>query len=356
VSSSFNNPRVLVQSWYVIARSREIRRGRAVSREILGRRVALYRGDSGKLYALGGRCAHLGADLGEGCVIGEELRCAFHHWTYGPDGRCVRIPIAEEIPAFARTFAYPTAEKYGLVWIFNGPAPAFPIPSFPGREEADLRVAHLPPQTLRCHPHVVAGNGLDVQHFQAVHGLDFAEPPAVAEPDRYRVQVRLKIRLKRDNLFKRVLHLLADRETVELTFTTWGGNLATIDSRVGPLPVLVLFTHRPLEGGGSASRTVLFLPRTRGTRSLLGADAVFLAAAKLLMARILVGDRRVLDSIEFQPHFLDADAPLARFVRQVGAMKTFDPSRPEPAGSHDRLPQAVAFPAEDVSNREEVAR
>ena len=39
----FNNRQVIVQSWYVAAFSRELLPGRAISRDLLGRRIALYR-------------------------------------------------------------------------------------------------------------------------------------------------------------------------------------------------------------------------------------------------------------------------------------------------------------------------
>lgn len=323
MATAFNNPHATVQSWYVAALSREVRPGKVISRELAGRKLAIYRGDDGKVHVLDARCPHLGADLSKGDVVGNHLRCAFHHWTFGGDGRCGAIPYMDSIPPFARTFSYPTEEKYDAIWFFNGPQTLFPIPSFDSWMDEDMLTVCLKPQTINCHPHVITCNGLDVQHFKTVHELEFAEEPAVEEPDRFRIRLRLKIRLRGRNTFEKVLGFL-EGETLSATFTTWGGNMATIEGKAGPLPILVLFTHRPLAGGRSASRTFLFVPRRRGGKRLLGVDLLLILSLKLIMGYILVKDRELLDTLQFRTNMVKADAPLGAFIRQVNRMEAFD--------------------------------
>ena len=338
----FNNPEVAVQSWYVMALSQELRPGQVVSREFLDRSVAVYRTASGRVFALEGRCAHLGADLGQGSVVGETLRCAFHHWTYAEDGRCIRIPYMERIPSFAKTFAYPTVEKYGAIWIFNGPKPMFPIPSFPGNDDGELLSFPLSPQILNCHPNVVTCNGLDVQHFKTVHGLTFAEEPTVKLLDPFRIEIKFRIRLSGHNGFDKCLRLLAG-ETLSTSFTTWGGNMATITGQAGPVPLLVLFTHRPLSGGRSASQTFFFVPKQHGLRRRFRFDMILASLAKLVMAYILLGDRKIFETIRFQPHLVEADRPLATFIQQVNNMATFDPACFRPAESCPDTAEALGM-------------
>ena len=127
----FNNAQVAAQSWYVIALSGEIKRGQVISRRLLDRRVAVYRGHDGVVHVLYARCPHLGANLGLGTVVGNNLRCPFHHWAFAADGRCADIPYMDSPPNFARTFSYPVDEKYGAIWIFNGPRHFFPFLFFP---------------------------------------------------------------------------------------------------------------------------------------------------------------------------------------------------------------------------------
>jgi phenylpropionate dioxygenase-like ring-hydroxylating dioxygenase large terminal subunit len=326
VLRAFNNPGVVVQSWYVVALSREVRRGEVISRDLLNRRIAIYRGEDGRVQALDARCPHLGADLGQGSVVGNRLRCAFHHWSFARNGQCVEIPYMDSLPSFARTFAYPTEEKYGAIWIFNGPRALFPIPSFSDWREEELLAVRLKPQRLNCHPHVVTCNGLDVQHFKTVHELEFVEEPVAEELDDYRIRLKLKIRLRGRTLFERSLRLL-EGEKMSATFTTWGGNMATIEGKVGPIPLLVLFTQRGLRDGGSASQTFLFVPRHQALKRLFRADRFLILGLKLIMGYILVKDRQLLDTLNFRANLVSSDAPLAAFIRQVNAMAVFDPDR-----------------------------
>jgi hypothetical protein len=56
-------------------------------------------------------------------------------------------------------------ERWGFVWVFNGPTPRFDLPSTePGIQ---WRAFALPPQTIRCHPHLVLANGLDLTSHRA---------------------------------------------------------------------------------------------------------------------------------------------------------------------------------------------
>lgn len=319
----FNNPAVVVQSWYVVALSRHLRPQQVLSRTLRHRGLALYRGTDGQVHAMDSRCQHLGADLGHGSVVGNDLRCPFHHWTYAGDGQCVFIPSLSTVPPGTRTFAYPTAERYGAVWVFNGPTPLFPVPSFAGWRDDELLSVPLKPQVLTCHPHVIACNGLDIEHFSTVHQLTFAAAPVAAAMDEYRMQITLRIRLTGTSLFEKILRRFGG-ETVTATFTTWGGNLATIDGQLGAYPLLVLFTHRPLLNGTSASQTFLLFPRQAGLSRLLGLQRLIVVVVKLIMGYILRRDRALLDTFNFRANFVHADAPLVAFIEQVNKMPTFE--------------------------------
>jgi phenylpropionate dioxygenase-like ring-hydroxylating dioxygenase large terminal subunit len=336
---AFNNSQVTVQSWYVAALSRDVRAGQVISTDFANRKLAVYRDRDGEPHVLDARCPHLGADLSKGAVIGTNLRCPFHHWTFAANGQCIAIPALSSIPSFAQTFSYPTQEKYGAVWFFNGPEVLFPFPFFAHWKESDLRPIHLKQQTINCHPHVITCNGLDVQHFKTVHRLDFVEDPCAEQLDRFRIQLRLGIRLGASTLFEKSLKTLAG-ETVFATFTTWGGNLATIEGKAGSVPLLVLFSHRPLAAARSASRTFLFVPRQSGWKRHFGVRWLLAAALKLIMGAILLKDRALLDSLEFRMNLTKADAALAAFIRQVNLMPVFDSTGPFLAQEHQR--QAAA--------------
>src|SRR5882724_4041417 len=87
-----------VQAWYFLCRGTEIQQGRIVSREFLGRSIVLFRDSSGSVHALAAHCAHMGAHLSGGALVGDHIQCSLHHWEYDGTGICRRIPDATAIP------------------------------------------------------------------------------------------------------------------------------------------------------------------------------------------------------------------------------------------------------------------
>jgi nitrite reductase/ring-hydroxylating ferredoxin subunit len=337
----FNHPTAVAQSWYVLALSRDLRVGQARTVPLAARKITLFRGEDGRARAFDARCPHLGADLGRGCVVGNGLRCGFHHWRFAEDGRCVEAPQAGRSQA-ARAFSYPVEEKYGAIWVFNGPRALFPVPHFPDRErKGPLRSARLRPVIVGAHPHLVASNGLDLQHVRSVHGFEFAAPPVVDEPDPYRVRLRFTFLLNKPDPFQRAARLLAGA-TVPAVFTTWGGNLASLEADAGPVPVLAIFANQPLAEGGCESRAFL-----------LGGSRLALLIAKLIVRPILREDTAILEGLRFRPRLSDADYPLAAFIRQVGRLEAFDPEElaavPDPARRREDSSPAAPPPSEAAS-------
>ncbi|MBA3530696.1 MAG: aromatic ring-hydroxylating dioxygenase subunit alpha [Ardenticatenales bacterium] len=302
--ANFNNPAVNVQSWYVVARSAAVGRGKVRSFDLLGRKVVLYRAASGRVHVMDARCPHLGANLGHGTVVGEELQCAFHNWRFGPDGQCRAAPGLAEPPQ-RHVRAYPVQERWGLLWLFNGPEPLFDLPQLP----AATRFWTLcpPSQHIRCHPHLVIANGLDAAHFEALHGMDLLESPRLTVEPPYRVTVELRGR-PRAPLLRQLTG--TERGAISASFTTIGGHLAWTAVQE-PIEFYVLFTGRPTATGGCQTQTVFFLPR--GLRSLRAFATTY---------ALLRDDRRILDDIAFFPGFTENDAALRAFAAQVNEMKT----------------------------------
>ena len=79
--------------------------------------------------ALGGQCTHLGAPMAEGLVVGDEVRCPWHHACFDAvSGRATRAP------AFAPLPTWPVTVEGGRVWVTS----AEPLPA-PGAGTADDR-------------------------------------------------------------------------------------------------------------------------------------------------------------------------------------------------------------------------
>ena len=58
---------------------------------------------NGELNVLDAYCRHMGGDLTQGTVKGDEIACPFHDWRWGGNGKCKAIPYAKRIPLRART-------------------------------------------------------------------------------------------------------------------------------------------------------------------------------------------------------------------------------------------------------------
>ena len=74
--------------WYPVAVSGGMRKKKALAATFAGERIALYRGDSGTVYALEDRCAHRQVPLSMGVVEGDVLRCRYHAWAYRGSPAC----------------------------------------------------------------------------------------------------------------------------------------------------------------------------------------------------------------------------------------------------------------------------
>ena len=121
---------MFINFWYTAGKCADV--GDApVKRRMLGQDFVLFRDTSGTVHCLADTCIHRGASLGNGKVKGDCIQCPYHGWQFGGDGACRKIPslgAQAKIPGRARVDAYPTVEKYGLVWVYNGLEPHYDIP------------------------------------------------------------------------------------------------------------------------------------------------------------------------------------------------------------------------------------
>ena len=170
---------VFTQSWFPLCVSSAVGRGQIIGVDFLDGRVVVFRGQSGAVQVLSAYCPHLGADLSVGDVQGDAVRCAFHHWQYNRDGICVKTGIGDPPPPTACLFKFPTIEKHGLIWAYNGEKPSFAIPDFPYPEDELVTKVEAFDMVLPVDPWVICCNTPDMQHIKALHGITFDQ----ADPD-----------------------------------------------------------------------------------------------------------------------------------------------------------------------------
>ena len=154
--------------WYPVAVSRSVRKKKTFAATFAGERIALYRGQSGTVYALEDRCAHRQVPLSMGVVEGDMLRCCYHAWAYRGNGRLSQIPYlpkgAGRPPRGVR--AYPVREAYGLVFVFPGDqakAAATALPELPEFDSAKHKTMTFS-RTVDCHYSFMHENLLDMNH------------------------------------------------------------------------------------------------------------------------------------------------------------------------------------------------
>ncbi|WP_338617129.1 Rieske 2Fe-2S domain-containing protein [Pigmentiphaga sp. CHJ604] len=137
--------RLLRKFWQPIALAESVAVNAAIPLLIMGEELTLYRGESGALHLVGGRCAHRRTLLHTGWVMGEEIRCIYHGWQYNAMGECVSRP-AEENTGMPRTKipGYPVKEYMGLVFAYlgEGQPPEFDLPRKPVLEREGTLIAN----------------------------------------------------------------------------------------------------------------------------------------------------------------------------------------------------------------------
>ena len=128
--------------------------------------------DRGNRWALVGRfCAHRGVDLAYGRHEDGGLRCLYHGWLYGPDGRCREQPAEPEHSRFAekiRIPSYPCVERNGIVFAYlgDGEPPPFPhYDAFVAPEEYTFAFKGL----WECNWLQGVEGGIDPSHVSFLH-------------------------------------------------------------------------------------------------------------------------------------------------------------------------------------------
>ncbi len=164
------NNTALRDSWFVVARAIDVG-GAPVGAQLLGTKIVVWRSPSGAVVAAPDRCPHREAPLSLGVLEEGCLVCPYHGWTFGDDGKCVRVPSsAEGVPAppraHLRTFS--CEERYGLVWVCLGEARG-PIPDIAQEPDETFRRINTPVETWNTSATRMSDNFCDITHFPYVH-------------------------------------------------------------------------------------------------------------------------------------------------------------------------------------------
>ncbi|MBI4375043.1 MAG: aromatic ring-hydroxylating dioxygenase subunit alpha [Elusimicrobia bacterium] len=153
--------------WHPLAMSGEIKRGGMLGVSFAGEPIVLCRADKGEVFALEDRCAHRQVPLRAGVLCGDAVRCGYHGWAFGKDGRCLTVPNlgkGEATPRGVR--AYPCREAYGLIFVFTGApekAEAVQLPCIDSAADPEYKTRFLS-KRINCHYSFMHENLMDMNH------------------------------------------------------------------------------------------------------------------------------------------------------------------------------------------------
>ncbi len=163
--------------WFAVLRSDELANGDIRPLEYCETEFVVWRGGDGVARALDAYCPHLGAHLGyESVVVGDDLRCGFHHWHFAGDGTVTDIPYTKAIPPKLKRpcdKAWSVYEDMGMIFVWWHPHKAQPLWELsPVTEISEEKweateykdwIVDIPIQEL-------TENGADIAHFAPLHG------------------------------------------------------------------------------------------------------------------------------------------------------------------------------------------
>jgi 3-ketosteroid 9alpha-monooxygenase subunit A len=174
-TAEFTYPR----GWFMVARADELAADQPLELKFFGRKFAAFRDGDGRPVILDAICPHLGANIAVGGVVdGEGIRCPFHHWRFGVDGRCNDIPYSKIIPPRARIRSYPAREINGSVFLWHDPeygAPDYELPDMAEYRDPQWVKWSMVRKDIRTVPKEIVDNIADRAHFPVVHGAHIAE-------------------------------------------------------------------------------------------------------------------------------------------------------------------------------------
>jgi len=326
---AFNNHEVLTEGWYPALSSRSLGRGQARSVRVGYQRLVMYRGDDGRARALDAFCPHMGADLANGRVVGDQIECYFHQWRYNERGACTATRCGEAPPKNARLEAYPVEERYGFVWVYSAPIAAHPLPVCPGLEGQEIMAFHLGRVRLYAHHHAMMAGGIDLQHFGSVHNLSIGFDLQIEELAAGVADWKLSGELPPSGGWRQRLGswLLGGR--FGYTLRVAGGSIAAIsygrEQRFrggGPqLPSLhILWGCLPTAEGPSEVEIFILARRHEGWAGSL-TSAALIAATIGLLGVLRDDDVKAFPNMRFNPrNLLVADRSVARFIQYANQL------------------------------------
>jgi len=168
-------PTRFARGWHCLGLIRDFGDGKPHAVHAFGQKLVVFRSENGAINVLDGYCRHMGGDLTQGEVKGDEIACPFHDWRWGGDGRCKKVPYSKRVPRLARTATWTTLEQDGMLFVWNDPErkppqPEVTIPRIEGATSDEWTDWHWYTTVVNINCREIIDNVVDMAHFFYIHG------------------------------------------------------------------------------------------------------------------------------------------------------------------------------------------
>ena len=189
---------IFAESWHPIGVASAIRNsGDYLSADVMGVPI-LVRNFDGELIALRNVCAHRQCSLvSKAAGKSEKLKCPYHGWEYGADGRTRKIPAATNFPQFDRDEyrldRFPLEQCGDMLFVkLSAEGPTLQewlgeyYDSFRGWfSEPDFRIAASRRISYPANWKIPVEASLESYHIPEVHPMTFGEDPGEPGSDHF---------------------------------------------------------------------------------------------------------------------------------------------------------------------------
>jgi phenylpropionate dioxygenase-like ring-hydroxylating dioxygenase large terminal subunit len=293
---TFNNSERFIEGWYWTIPAHQLLVGEVQAVNLLGRELVIYRGKDRKAVTFDAYCPHMGAHLAAGKVEGNDLRCCFHHWKFDGGGFCVDIPCLD-VPLPIKLKAWPTAERYGMIWVWTGVVPLQPLPFIPELEHKEL-VSNFGEHFLtNCHPNVVLINAIDAQYFNTVHNFLSKIVFAREELNQNAIIFRNLTPSSENTLLIKLIRPFY-KNSLAYHVCYWYGSIGTVTFGPDFLHFHIMFAMRLTAGGKAEIQTIFITKKRKGIIGRLY-NRFVLWITKMLTNYFLKADRNIFQTIKF---------------------------------------------------------
>ncbi|MEU3895100.1 Rieske 2Fe-2S domain-containing protein [Streptomyces sp. NPDC045251] len=167
-------PARFARGWHCLGLAEKYKDGKPHSVRAFGQKLVVFQAGDSTLNVLDAYCRHMGGDLSQGTVKGDQVACPFHDWRWGGDGRCKQIPYSKRVPLRARTAAWPTLDQDGMLFVWNDPEgnpppPDVTIPRIEGATSDEWTDWIWYETVVDANCREVVDNVVDMAHFFYVH-------------------------------------------------------------------------------------------------------------------------------------------------------------------------------------------